>query len=153
MSLIKSIQIVERVKLQFRAETFNLFNHAIFNGPNTDPVNANFGRITSQSNLPRTTQLALRAGGGPAPTTAGARRALQAHSAHNGRCPANHSRARLCAPSPFRAQRTLPGQPQPGAPVRSEPIPRTKHKGRLPPNREGSRPFDLPVPPLPPRLA
>lgn len=60
LSIIKSIAIVERVKLQFRAETFNLFNHAIFNGPNTDPVNANFGRITSQSNLPRTTQLALR---------------------------------------------------------------------------------------------
>ncbi len=59
-SIIKSIPIVERVRLQFRAETFNLFNHAIFNGPNTDPVNANFGRITSQSNLPRTTQLALR---------------------------------------------------------------------------------------------
>ncbi|MBN8731454.1 MAG: TonB-dependent receptor [Acidobacteria bacterium] len=60
LSVIKSIAIVERVRLQFRAETFNLFNHAIFNGPNTDPVNANFGRITSQSNLPRTTQLALR---------------------------------------------------------------------------------------------
>jgi hypothetical protein len=60
LSIIKSIDIVERIRLQFRAETFNFFNHAIFNGPNMDPVNQNFGVITSQSNLPRTTQLALR---------------------------------------------------------------------------------------------
>jgi hypothetical protein len=60
LSVIKNFTIVERVRLQFRAETFNLFNHAIFNGPNTDPTNRNFGVITSQANLPRTTQLALR---------------------------------------------------------------------------------------------
>ena len=58
--MVKSIPIVERVRLQFRAETFNLFNHAIFNGPELNPTSTNFGRITSQSNLPRTTQLALR---------------------------------------------------------------------------------------------
>ena len=33
MSVIKNIAIIERVKLQFRAESFNLFNHAIFGGP------------------------------------------------------------------------------------------------------------------------
>jgi hypothetical protein len=60
LSVVKSIPIVERVRLQFRAETFNLFNHAIFNGPELNPTSTNFGRITSQSNLPRTTQLALR---------------------------------------------------------------------------------------------
>jgi len=60
LSLIKSVAIVERVKIQFRAETFNLFNHAIFNGPETNPTSGNFGRITSQANLPRTFQLALR---------------------------------------------------------------------------------------------
>jgi hypothetical protein len=59
-SVIKNIDIVERIRLQFRAETFNFFNHAIFNGPNLDPVNQNFGVVTSQANLPRTTQLALR---------------------------------------------------------------------------------------------
>lgn len=60
VSVVKSVAIVERVRLQFRAETFNLFNHAIFNGPELNPTSSNFGRITSQSNLPRTTQLALR---------------------------------------------------------------------------------------------
>jgi hypothetical protein len=59
-SILKNIAIVERVKLQFRAESFNLFNHAIFGGPELGPTNGNFGRITSQSNLPRTNQLALR---------------------------------------------------------------------------------------------
>ncbi|MFN0104595.1 MAG: carboxypeptidase regulatory-like domain-containing protein [Bryobacteraceae bacterium] len=59
-SVIKAIPIVERVNLQFRTEAFNLFNHAIFNGPELGPTNTNFGRITSQSNLPRTFQLALR---------------------------------------------------------------------------------------------
>jgi len=60
LSIIKDTQLAEKWKVQLRAEAFNLFNHAIFNGPNTDPTNANFGRITGQSNLPRTFQLALR---------------------------------------------------------------------------------------------
>ena len=60
LSVIKGIPIVERVNMQFRVEAFNLFNHAIFNGPELGATNTNFGRITSQSNLPRTFQLALR---------------------------------------------------------------------------------------------
>ncbi len=60
MSVIKNVAIVERLKIQFRAESFNLFNHAIFNGPDMGATSANFARITSQSNLPRTNQLALR---------------------------------------------------------------------------------------------
>ena len=59
-SVIKAIPIVERVNMQFRTEAFNLFNHAIFNGPDLSPTSTTFGRITSQSNLPRTFQLALR---------------------------------------------------------------------------------------------
>jgi hypothetical protein len=59
-SVIKDTAIAEKVKLQFRAESFNFFNHAIFNGPDTNPTSGTFGRITSQANLPRTLQLALR---------------------------------------------------------------------------------------------
>lgn len=59
-SILKHFTLVERVRLQLRAEAFNLFNHAIFGGPNTSATNRNFGKITSQSNLPRTVQLALR---------------------------------------------------------------------------------------------
>ncbi len=60
ISVIKNIAIVERLVLQFRAESFNAFNRTIFNGPDMNPTSGNFGRITSASNLPRTYQLALR---------------------------------------------------------------------------------------------
>jgi hypothetical protein len=60
LSVIKTVPIAERWKVQFRAESFNLFNHAIFNGPDLGATSTNFGRITSQSNLPRVFQLALR---------------------------------------------------------------------------------------------
>ena len=60
ISMIKNIKLVERLTLQLRVESFNAFNHTIFNGPNTNPTSGNFGRITSASNLPRAFQLALR---------------------------------------------------------------------------------------------
>lgn len=60
ISVIKNIPIVERLRLQFRAESFNAFNRTQFNGPELNPTNQNFGRITSAANLPRTYQLALR---------------------------------------------------------------------------------------------
>jgi len=59
-SIIKAIPIVERVNLQFRAEAFNLTNRVTFNGPELNPTNNNFGRVTSAANLPRVFQLALR---------------------------------------------------------------------------------------------
>ena len=60
ISMIKNIKLVERLTLQLRVESFNAFNHTIFNGPDTNPTSGNFGRITSASNLPRAFQLALR---------------------------------------------------------------------------------------------
>ncbi len=60
LSVLKTVAIVEKVKIQVRGEAFNLANHAIFNGPTVDPVNRAFGTITSQSNLPRVFQVALR---------------------------------------------------------------------------------------------
>nr|MCU0229659.1 hypothetical protein [Bryobacterales bacterium] len=59
-SFLKNTRIAESVNLQFRAEFFNFLNTPAFNGPNLTATNANFGRITSQRNLPRQTQLALR---------------------------------------------------------------------------------------------
>jgi hypothetical protein len=47
--------------VQFRAEIFNVFNVRVYNGPNTDPTNANFGVVSnSQINFPRTVQLGVR---------------------------------------------------------------------------------------------
>ncbi|MGH9723241.1 MAG: hypothetical protein ACRD8O_23775, partial [Bryobacteraceae bacterium] len=59
-SILKNFSITETVKLQFRCEFFNFFNHVTFNGPDIGPTNSNFGRITGQANLPRSTQLALK---------------------------------------------------------------------------------------------
>jgi len=59
-SVIKETQIREKLRLQYRCEFFNFFNHPSFNAPELSPTNSNFGRITSQANLPRSTQMALR---------------------------------------------------------------------------------------------
>lgn len=59
-SIIKNTSITEGIKLQYRCEVFNVTNHPTFNGPELSPTNTNFGRITSQANLARIVQMALR---------------------------------------------------------------------------------------------
>jgi hypothetical protein len=59
LSLIKNTQIVERLRVQFRAEAFNAFNHPNFGGPGTTFGNSSFGTISSASDG-RTLQLALK---------------------------------------------------------------------------------------------
>lgn len=50
-----------RLVLQFRTELFNAFNRVQFNPPNTSCCGgSSFGQITSQYNLPRVVQFALR---------------------------------------------------------------------------------------------
>jgi hypothetical protein len=59
-SIFKNFTVTERLKVQFRAEWFNLANHPIFGFPGTTPGRSNFGVVTSQANRPRQTQLALK---------------------------------------------------------------------------------------------
>ena len=49
-----------RVRLQFNVEILNALNRVVYNDANTDPTNANFGKVTSQNNLPREIQLAAK---------------------------------------------------------------------------------------------
>lgn len=59
--LFKNFRIRERVRIQLRAEFFNLFNHARFGSPNTDPGSSSFGTVTpAQVNQPRVGQMALK---------------------------------------------------------------------------------------------
>jgi hypothetical protein len=58
-SLVKNTNFTERVKLQFRAEAFNLFNHPNFNLPDNFLGSPTFGRITSARD-PRHIQFGLK---------------------------------------------------------------------------------------------
>jgi len=63
--LLKDTQITEKTQLQFRAEAFNVFNHAQFNNPGSGGGNVNntgtggFGYVTSARD-PRIMQVALK---------------------------------------------------------------------------------------------
>jgi len=59
MALYKEFAIRERVKIQFRGEYFNVFNHTNPNNPNLSTGAGNFGNITSAKN-PREGQVALK---------------------------------------------------------------------------------------------
>jgi hypothetical protein len=58
--LLKKIKFYDRYTVTFRAELFNAFNRVIFAAPQANVSNAQFGRISGQSNTPRQGQLALR---------------------------------------------------------------------------------------------
>jgi len=59
-SVLKDTPITEKVKLQYRCEFFNGFNHASFDPPQLGATAANFGKITFQANISRRIQMALR---------------------------------------------------------------------------------------------
>lgn len=60
LSLFKEFNSFERLKVQFRAEAFNAFNHVQFGNPDTGVTDASFGEITSQNNAPRQVQFGLK---------------------------------------------------------------------------------------------
>ncbi len=57
--MLKDFPLRERLRLQLRAEAFNIFNHANFGNPNGNASAANFGRITTAT-TPRIMQMALK---------------------------------------------------------------------------------------------
>lgn len=57
MSVIRSFPFWgEGRRFEFRAETFNIFNHPVFGGPNNDVSSSGFGSISSTANSPRQMQ-------------------------------------------------------------------------------------------------
>jgi hypothetical protein len=59
-SLFKSFKPVERLTVEFRAETFNLTNTPIFSAPNTQFGGSLFGVVSAQENTPRQIQFGLK---------------------------------------------------------------------------------------------
>jgi hypothetical protein len=63
ISLAKSLLFTERLRLDFRAEAFNVFNRVRFGTGSTQLQDQNFARLTSSGDLlntPRQLQLALK---------------------------------------------------------------------------------------------
>jgi len=60
IALFKSFVVRDRIRTEFRAESFNALNTPQFSGPNTSFGSSSFGTITSQANFPRYLQLGLR---------------------------------------------------------------------------------------------
>jgi len=56
VSVAKGFHVTERVRIDFRAEAFNVFNRVVFGGPQTNLNSATFGVISSQANSPRQMQ-------------------------------------------------------------------------------------------------
>ena len=59
-SVIKHFPVKEAFRVDFRAEFFNLFNHAQFGSPASDIQAGNFGAINSTVNNPRVIQFAVK---------------------------------------------------------------------------------------------
>jgi hypothetical protein len=47
LTIAKVTAITERLKLEIRADAFNLLNHAEFANPSTNITSSNFGRIVT----------------------------------------------------------------------------------------------------------
>jgi hypothetical protein len=60
ISLVKQVPIGGRVHAQINIEFLNALNRTVFNDANTDPTNGNFGKVTSQNNLPRDIQIGAK---------------------------------------------------------------------------------------------
>jgi hypothetical protein len=60
ISLFREDRIGERMKLQFRAEAFNAFNHPTFGTPQTTFTNRNFGVVSDTVGSARQIQLGLK---------------------------------------------------------------------------------------------
>jgi hypothetical protein len=60
LSLSKDFRPIEKLRMQFRVDALNAWNHPRFSGPNTSVTSGSFGIVSGQSNSPRQVQLGLK---------------------------------------------------------------------------------------------
>jgi hypothetical protein len=59
MSFVKGLDL-GRVRAQIHIELYNAFNSVFYNTPNLTPTSADFGKVSSQNNLPRNIQIGMK---------------------------------------------------------------------------------------------
>lgn len=59
MSFVKGLQMT-RIRAELHIELYNAFNDVFFNNPNLNPTSADFGKVSSQNNLPRNIQIGTK---------------------------------------------------------------------------------------------
>jgi hypothetical protein len=60
MSVVKRFDITQTVRAQLHFEVYNALNQTFYANPEVNPTNANFGKVTSQSNVPVNLQIGVR---------------------------------------------------------------------------------------------
>jgi hypothetical protein len=60
LTLSKSFHITEKVKIDFRATSYNLLNHPVFSAPSTTFGDASFGLVSGQANFSRQTEFVAK---------------------------------------------------------------------------------------------
>ncbi len=60
MSFVKGFEMGRGARAQFHIELYNALNDVFYNNPNLDPNSSNFGTVSSQNNLPRNIQVAMK---------------------------------------------------------------------------------------------
>lgn len=60
MSIFRKFQLAERIRLEFRAEAFNLTNTPVYGTPVSNFSDRNFGRVLRVANSPRQLQFGLK---------------------------------------------------------------------------------------------
>ncbi|MDQ1472302.1 MAG: hypothetical protein QOJ99_3782, partial [Bryobacterales bacterium] len=60
LALFRNFRVKEGMRLQFRAEYFNILNHTVLGNPNTTLTSSNFGRILSTATPPRVGEMGLK---------------------------------------------------------------------------------------------
>ena len=60
LGIAKDFYPLERLRVQFRADALNAWNHPRFSGPNSSVTSSSFGIVSGQSNAPRQVQFGLK---------------------------------------------------------------------------------------------
>ncbi len=60
MSFVKGFRLGGTARAQLHLELYNAFNDVFYNNPNLSPNSADFGKVTSQNNLPQNLQIGFK---------------------------------------------------------------------------------------------